>query len=696
MSTSDGALGSHGRVVPPTPRSPSQRSWSFRVLSQEPTIGHDEESWGKAVLFPIRVICHERCIASASTAQASYSRYRGSIECSWVINRSTGDFHELEKALHNAGVVFPHAALPRVNLYQRLFPAKALEQDRATELRVFLSAALEAVEKVEQESLGPTTLSPGAVALFDFLGLEEEIQKIDDKPYQCKVVDDEKAIAKATQVLPSTRSFPLDAEIREVVLHHSLDAKHGTYIADHVEHGTVCNLGSVESQVVHGMRLRRFGLTAKLGDISACLAEVSGERSCRSPVIQSSPLNKGRLSSPNYPLRRRSSEDMSTSPGSSRTTSPTWSPQSTPATSPPAEDWSLDGEDSFDAAEDGDPLLALNIESYDSCSGSQLSDMDTRMTRSPSRGSIPKQQAVWLEVDLEKELMEHRKRLKWHEALQLARGGIPAPRGAGRIDAGPNTGKPKKGSTKQDDSATMEAEMRRTIKDFEGMAACYRQLANKNDALHSILGYGSNGKTLAIVQQASPGIECLRLLKFSQQKCFRVLGQMLSALSYIHDQGLHHGHLSPESILVEQRPESLQVRVAWTPGQKRQDRGHYFQAATVGFRPLEPSSPAGDVWAIGCIMLAWWVNFTPAPHPWTQFAGRSRLEECIKEAFLEHSDVMPQSLIDMHQVAADAEEPLHTFLVRLGDLLARCLLREPHSRPTMHALLRHRFFEQAL
>jgi len=239
------------------------------------------------------------------------------------------------------------------------------------------------------------------------------------------------------------------------------------------------------------------------------------------------------------------------------------------------------------------------------------------------------------------------------------------------------------------------------IVEYEASAALYRQLSERHrDSLHPILGYGAEGKVLAIAQEASPRGCGLRGLRFTPQRCHRILGHSLKALAHLHSQIMPHGHLSPESILVEEGPLGPKAYLVWAPGQRRGQA-----SATLGFRspdrarglgPPTPRCLAADVWALACVVLVWWMGFDPVPHPWTQFARSQRLQHDILDALAEQPPALPGALLDLHAAAAKAEEPGHTFLTHLAGLLTECFCTEPEQRPTVEQLLCHRFFELAL
>jgi len=209
-----------------------------------------------------------------------------------------------------------------------------------------------------------------------------------------------------------------------------------------------------------------------------------------------------------------------------------------------------------------------------------------------------------------------------------------------------------------------------------------------------ILGYGIEGKTFVVVQQAAAPSACgLRSFPFTPQRCHRVVGQALKALIHLHENLIPHGCLSSESFIVDEGPMGPQVRLAWTPGQRRPE-GH--ANATLGFRGPGLQGPADDLWALACVVLVWFIGFDPVPHPWTQFARSHRLQQDIQEALAEKPPALPKALLDLHSAAANAEEPGHSFLSLLANLLTRCLIWDPAERPSAADLLQHRFFEQAL
>lgn len=299
--------------------------------------------------------------------------------------------------------------------------------------------------------------------------------------------------------------------------------------------------------------------------------------------------------------------------------------------------------------------------------------------------------AVWLEADLDLEWNRAQEHQRWWSEMRkraiLGGDGAKAARGASRIDR-------SAGGVPAGKQAPDKADRGRTISEYERQAALWRELSRLHEDLHPILGYGVEGKTFVVVQQAAPHAQGLRGIQFTPRSCQRVLGQALKALAKLHEQLLPHGHLSPESFIVEDGPHGVQVALAWTPGQRRCE-GH--AVATLGFRgPGDcASEPGSDIWALACVILAWWTGFSPAPHPWTQFARSQRLQQDIFAALAEQPPRLPKALCDMHE-AAMIEDPQYAFLPLLAALLTRCFASQPSDRPPATQLLQDRFFEASL
>lgn len=287
---------------------------------------------------------------------------------------------------------------------------------------------------------------------------------------------------------------------------------------------------------------------------------------------------------------------------------------------------------------------------------------------------------VWLQVDVDAELWRDEEQRKWWESLQQGKMATEVTKVSKRAVAASN------------DSEGRRRANARLVRH----AALFRELATMREELdlHPILGFGGDGRQVAIVQPAVPTSHGLRGFTFAPQKCHQVLGQVLKALVYLHAQLVPHGHLSPESLLIQDTMLGPQVKLAWTPGQRRPE-GH--APATLGFRGPGPlGCTAGDIWAVACVVLVWWSNFDPAPHPWTQFTRSHSLQKNIYDALAQQPPDLPKALLDLHLAVTVADEPLHSFLANLAKLLTLCLAWQPHDRPCASALLEHEFFEQAL
>lgn len=283
--------------------------------------------------------------------------------------------------------------------------------------------------------------------------------------------------------------------------------------------------------------------------------------------------------------------------------------------------------------------------------------------------------AVWTEVDLDIEWQRSEDHRKWWNAVVSQSAADTKP----KATVAPGTGTDVKDSEGR----------RNSIAAYERSAALFRELAASNEALHPILGYGTEGRRLVIVHQAST-CAGLRSFQFTQPRCYRFLGQSLKAFAALHEQQLAHGHVSPECFLIDEEPLGPQVRICWLPGQKRTE-GRC--SATLGFRgPGDPTSPPGDIWALACVVLVWWMGFSPAPHPWTQFRKHQSLLQEMQKAISEQPPAMPKALLDLHLASAVAEEPEHSFLALLASLLTRCLAFDPAERPSATQLLKHPFF----
>jgi len=608
--------------------------WSYSVVMGDRTSEEVASLTGMVTTyFHVRVVCHERrCDKDKKVG--------GCTEYIWDLRKRFSDFQELDTQLRENNLLSPTWVMPRKTYWKHLCPSKEFVAQRAQDLLRFLSSVLEAAESVVKA--GPESCSSGVEideALPLFLGLQQ-----------------------VPNGAPGLRwLLPANAEQHRVSLVYSFDK--GTYVWAHHES---------EAQSVRYVKHDR---QASMGDLHVTHAEAKAS---------SLPRSSGNL------LRRRSdSESTTCSSGkesgywSSETTSIasscTSSRISSPVSSPPASRCNSPRRriSSGHMPRCQEEVTITDMDETADDSALSVWSRSTTASASESEFIVP---AVWLEVDVDAELRRDVEQQKWWESLQQGKMATEATKSF-RPAAAPST-----------DS---EGRKRITAR-LERHAALFREVAVMREELdlHPILGFGSNGRQLAIVQPAVPTSHGLHGFTFAPQQCHQVLGQVVKALAYLHGQLVPHGHLSPESLLIEDTMLGPQVKLSWTPGQRRLG-GHV--PATLGFRgPGLPGCPAGDIWALACVVLVWWSNFEPAPHPWTQFARSNLLQKNIRDAMVQQPPDLPKTLLDLHMAVTAADEPLHSFLASLAKLLTMCLECQPDDRPSAVTLLEHAFFEQAL
>jgi len=603
---------------------------SVEVLMEEPTIEHEERTLNGEVAF-----FHLRIFI-----QERYpfkGRFAGCRELSWRLRRRQSDFTRLDTALRGTDILPPSVVLPKSGFFQRLCPSEEHVRQMAQELLVYIRAVLGlalsagAVEAAADPAGCPDCLS-GCQALTHFLGLEDSEVEASDSD----------GMPREGPLVGRWR-LPNGAVERQAALVYSIDK--GVYIWGHLNDSSECRINRVDKR-------------AMLGELAATHAQYRGPQGER----RESSSFGGTLSLSNCGSPHLGFESSPTLAASS----PTFGRQMTPPT--PTE---------FLLSSPSCLSPRRLDEDETSCGASvwSLSTADTEAMMAETECRQKQIPAVWLEVNLDNEVSRRQEHAKWF----------------GRVMQQPS---PDAKETSGLNNCSMEVARAKTIADLERTAAMYRELAHLHPNLHPILGYGVEGKSFAVVQDAALGCHGLRALPFTPQRCHRVLGQVLSALARLHEQQLPHGHLSPESLVVSNDPMNPQVRIAWTPGQRRTE-GH--TGATVGFRaPEAEPCTAGDIWAFASIVLVWWTGFATAPHPWTQFARSNRPQQCIQEALATVPPALPQALLDLHAAAAAAEEPEQTFLSLLANLLTRCFQWQASERPSAARLLEHRFFEQAL
>ncbi|CAK9007167.1 unnamed protein product [Durusdinium trenchii] len=421
---------------------------------------------------------------------------------------------------------------------------------------------------------------------------------------------------------------PPPAEERPVALVHSFDR--GTFVFGHLEAGT---------------QLTKHDRQAALGNLTCTHAEVRpaklhAQRAFLKPEIGA---QKKIVASPTM------------DPGSfcssvwSEASSPLPSPAESRATSPRRRSGSSD-ESSASTVDTKKLAFELQV------------DEIPEVKKPPSP-------CVWMEVDLDTEAsrcIEHRQWWAWARAQRNEEESLPMPTQV-RLDT--------------------ELERRRLRERYECVAALWRELSVDNEVLHTILGYGVEGRTLVVTHQMAPTFVGLRDFAFKKDRCHLLLTQAIKALAYLHEQNLAHGHLCPESFLVDDDGGQLEkrVRLMWMPGQRRIE-GTRRAPATLGFKgPGDDGSAAGDLWSFGCVLLVWYFNFIPAPHPWFQFAKYPQLRQAIQKALGKRQPELPQALLDLHAAAAQADEnDAHVLLVT--QVCTRCLQWAPEERSSAKEL----------
>jgi len=721
---------------------PGQRS--FAVLMEEPTQEVEEGAIFSTTFYKLRVLCHERPLAGFGK--------EGSKEYFWRVHRRYSEFEELEEKLREAQLLPVAVALPGKTFFQHLRPSKAFAYQRSGELLAFLKAAVAAAEAAAEsiaaaaaatstgrgerpgkapssERLVPFDMSDVSDDLARFLGMEEPL------------VLPPAAGRQAAQL--RVWGLPEDAEERTSQLVHSLNA--GNYILGHLNPGppslrfrcidkqatlgdvTFCcaearNVAPLAASSASHYAAEKLGAGSRRGSPLSLSVSVSGLGSAHSsPTLtyarapkHSSPMltyapppTSGRCWTATWPMSadplslatppqvatppskfRSPLSSLCSSPSASLLPSPICSPSQSRCPSPPR--FSLNGA----ASPLGDEISSFA--SMSTISTVSTADTDAPLMRMHEVKQANNQQfesGVWYEVNVDTEwckVQEHRR--WWKDAKKLGpradheeiAAGKAVVKGAHRV-ASPPEAKVSKVADAQ--------EKAKMVTQLEMTAALFRELSMSHSDLHPILGYGTDGRSFTMVQGLSNS-RSLRTLPFTPQRCYRVLGQALKALLHLHQQHLPHGHLSPESLLVEDAPLGPQVRLLWAPGQRRPEK---HTLATLGFRaPGEwgaEAGSAGDIWSLACVILVWWSGFSPCPHPWTQFAGRSNLQEEIHNALSEQPPALPQALLDLHGAAAVAEEPGHSFLSLLASMLTKCLVWKAADRPSASQLLNDRFFQ---
>lgn len=428
---------------------------------------------------------------------------------------------------------------------------------------------------------------------------------------------------------PRKWALPDGAEERQASLVHSLDR--GVFVSGHLD---------------AGVQLTKHDRQAFLGDLTCTHAET--RHTSKAAPAKAQPLRR-------FDPGPKSVESPTSSPPSFSNSS--WSEVSSPLLSPlpsPAESRApsprkrlLSGDDATSSASfsTADTICKVEVELVEEPSAPVLGW---------AKVSSP---CAWMEVDLDNELARAKDHNNWWAKLS--------------------------GEFRQATSC-VRAERRRTLERYEAVAAMWRELSVDNEVLHTILGYGTERATMVIVHQTAPTFHGLRHFTFSKDRCHLLLAQGSKAIAYLHENGVTHGHLCPESFLMDETSLEPRVRLAWTPGQRRNE-GH--GPATFGFKgPGEDATPPSDIWSFGCVVLVWFANFKPAPHPWFQFAKSHRLKEAIQTALAQNPPELPKAYFDLHLAASEAEEG-DTHLALAVQMCTRCLEHDPLERASADDLV---------
>lgn len=580
-------------------------------------------------IVEVQVLCYEQHLRK--------SRDANSKEFAWRLRRRIPEFYSLEVALRESFLLPTSLTLPRRTLVQHMLPLGAFMRETMPKLQHFLDAVLKSTSMGSQPGDANDHQTGGA--LLSFLGFQ------------------------FVQAKPGTMArwlCPDHAEERQTTLLYSLDK--GIYIRGHRSQSTFQDI-----------RITRLDRSIHLGDVTATQADVrtvpassfgpvglqrtmSGQELVTSTHIKSiGNLEESRSSSPEFARKSTSPDSLTSSPRAAA------------------------------EMESCDPRI---VPDDDCCSILSASTADTEscaQNMEPAGTPISQHErcGVWMEANLDKEIMRIEEQARWWRQVLAQRSAHAASKGASRSDC--------LASAPSMHQADAQARTRVTL-GLMRTAAMYREISLANKDLNGILGYGVDGRSFVVVQAPRPSSIGLRSWNFTAQRCFLLLGQALRALSHLHIRGVAHGCLSPESFLLEDHPLGPRLCLAWTPGQRRFD-GHAM--ATRGFcGPCLPGESCGDLWALACVVLTWWQGFKPVPHPWTQFAQSRRLAHDIQSALGQDPPQMPRALLDLHLTAATAEEPEHSFLMQLASLLTACLSEPSEIGAT--DLLNHPFFEQAL
>eukprot|EP00438_Fugacium_kawagutii_P005057 Skav203648 [mRNA] locus=scaffold1120:480042:481367:+ [translate_table: standard] len=421
---------------------------------------------------------------------------------------------------------------------------------------------------------------------------------------------------------------PPSSEERQVALVHSFDR--GTFVSGHLEAGT---------------QLTKHNRQATLGNLNCTHAEVRVVKASKLPQTRRGAKEAQKaVTMPSSPTMDGS---FCSSVGS-EASSPLPSPAESRATSPRKRAVS---DESIASTADTKGQLVFELQML------EVLEVPVKKTPSP---------CVWMEVDLDNESLRSNEHRQWWLWALARKNGEESSVPKGNFNA--------------------DLERRRLRERYECVAALWRELSIDNEVLHTIMGYGAEGRTLVLTHQIAPSFTSLHSFSFKKDRCHLLLTQALQALVYLHGQNLAHGHLCPESFLVDDGGEiEKRVRLVWMPGQKRIE-GSRRVPATLGFKgPGEDSSPESDMWSFACVLLVWYFNFAPAPHPWFQFVKCQHLRQAIHEALGQKEPELPQALLELHSSAAAADET-DAHLLLVAQVCTRCLQWSPEERSSAKEL----------
>lgn len=170
---------------------------------------------------------------------------------------------------------------------------------------------------------------------------------------------------------------------------------------------------------------------------------------------------------------------------------------------------------------------------------------------------------------------------------------------------------------------------------------------------------------------------------FSEQQSKRIMFQILSAVKYLHDQGIVHRDIKPENIVCAQRSEDTEVKLAdfgLAKQVKKENNGRELLKASASGTTLycaperlkqSEESMAVDIWSVGCIM--YFIIFGEPPF-YSAKEDEDENEAEVMEFVTKGTIQFPPSV--------HLSEQLKDFLLKL-------LEKEPQKRITAGSALQH-------